>query len=133
MERSANLFRSMNEQLHILSVSRGSWDDYYRINIGAFDSKEIADKAGKEFIELRAKAIADMEDKCPIEKSVHLKIEEDYDIELLDSLDEKTMSEYHKWNYMFMRLKEINNEYRIEPLYINTMDLSKVFGEEFPK
>lgn len=123
----------MSEQLHILSVSRGSWDDYYRINIGAFDSKEKADKAGKEFLELREKAIADMESKCPIDKSVHLKIEEDYDIELLESLDEKTTGEYHKWLYMLTRVKEINNEYRIEPLYINTMDLSEVFDRELPK
>jgi hypothetical protein len=123
----------MNEELHILSVSRGSWDDYYRINIGIFDSKEKADKAGKEFLELREKAIADMEAKCPIDKSVHLKIEEDYDIELLESLDEKTTGEYHKWLYMFTRLKEINNEYRIEPLYINTMDLSEVFDGELAK
>jgi len=123
----------MSEQLHILSVSRGSWDDYYRINIGIFDSKEIADKAGKEFLALRDKAIEDMKAKCPIDKSIHLKIEEDYDIELLDSLDEKTMSEYNRWSYMFTRLKEINNEYRIEPLWVNTMDLSEVFGEEFPE
>jgi hypothetical protein len=123
----------MSEQLHILSVSRGSWDDFYRINIGVFDSKEKADKAGKEFLELRAQAISDMEAKCPIEKSVHLKIEEDYDIELLDSLDEKTMSEYHLWNYRFTRLKEINNEYRIESQYVNTMDLSEVFDQEIPE
>jgi hypothetical protein len=130
MERSANLFRGMSEKLYILSVSRGSWDDYHRINIGAFDSKEKADKAGKEFLELRAKAIADMEDKCPIEKSVHLKIEEDYDSELLDSMDVETINTYYRWKCHVSGLAEINNEYRVEPLYVNTMDLSVVFGGE---
>jgi hypothetical protein len=120
----------MSEKLYILSVSRGSWDDYHRINIGAFDSKEKADKAGKEFLDLRDKAIADMEDKCPIEKSVHSKIEEEYDSELLDSMDVKTINTYYRWKYHISGLTQINNEYRVEPLYINTMDLSAVFNNE---
>ena len=119
----------MSEQLHILSVSRGSWDDYHRINIGVFDSKEKADKAGEEFILIRNKAIKDMNDKCPVKKSIHLKIEEDYDSELLDSMDVETVNMYYKWKYNVLRLTEINNEYRVESLSINTVNVSAVFGE----
>ena len=119
----------MSEQLHILSVSRGSWDDYHRINIGVFDSKEKADKAGEEFILIRNKAIEDMNDKCPVKKSIHLKIEEDYDSELLDSMDVETVNMYYKWKYNVLRLTEINNEYRVESLSINTVNVSAVFEE----
>lgn len=119
----------MSEQLHILSVSRGSWDDYHRINIGVFDSKEKADKAGEEFILIRNKAIKDMNDKCPVKKSIHLKIEEDYDSELLDSMDVETVNMYYKWKYNVLRLTEINNEYRVESLSINTVNVSAVFEE----
>lgn len=120
----------MSEQLHILSVSRGSWDEYHRINVAVFDSKEKAEKAGEQFLEARKKSIEDMEAKCPVEKSIYMKIEDECDIELLGSLGEKTISDYYSWNYSFSRLKDINNEYRIEPLYINTMDLSQFFDDE---
>jgi len=118
----------MSELMHILSVSRGSWDDYYRINIGVFDDESKAKKAGEEFLKIRKNLIEKLESECPIDLSVHVKIDEDYDIELLDSLDETTVSKYHDWSYNLSMAKDINNEYRIEPVWVNTMDISEVLG-----
>lgn len=120
----------MAEPLYVLSVSSGSWDDFYRLNVGVFESKEKAEEAGKQFLQIREKLISEMQARCPIEFSSHLKIKEDFDFEIMESLDQNTLSEYHLWHYKFNRLNEVNEEYRIEPLYINTMDLSEVFPKD---
>jgi hypothetical protein len=113
--------------MYILSVSRGSWDDYYRINIGVFDDESKAKKAGEGFLEVRKNLIEKLESECPIDLSVHTKINEDYDIELLDYLDETMVSKYHEWSYKLTMAKNINDEYRVEPMRVNAMDTYQVF------
>jgi hypothetical protein len=118
----------MSEKMYILSVSGGSWDNYYHINLGVFDDENKANKAGDEFLEIRKNLIENLESGCPVDLSLHKKIYDDFDTELLDSLDETTVSKYYEWSYKLSRAKDINNEYRVEPVWLNTINISDIIG-----
>ena len=131
MERSINISRSTMTKLHILSVSRGSWDDYHRINIGVFDSEEKANEVGDRFLS-RVKELGElMDSECPIEESMRVRYEEECDFDLFESLPEEDQGAYHEWRYKKNMITEINNEYKVEPYILNESDFSE-FTEIFP-
>lgn len=120
------------ELVHILSVSRGAWDDYMRINIGVFDTKEAAEEAGNQFLQMRENLINKVKDECPVdwanlEKLIEGGLDID-DYEKLESMSEEDREKFYHWDYKRTMVSYINKEYFIEPQYLNTMDLSPILN-----
>ena len=131
MERSANIFGSVMEKLYILSFSKGSWDDYHRINIGVFDSEEKANEIGEEFLDKLEELRKSIDSECPLEESIRVRYEEECDYDLFESLPQEDQDAYHSWWYKKHLLVEINNEYKVEPYTLNQPDFSE-FTEIYP-
>lgn len=122
----------MSEQIHILSVSKGSWDDYYRVNIGVFDTKEAAEEAAKQFLQIREDLINKIKEECPVswvnlEKILVEGLDFD-DYENLKSMSEEDQEKFYHWDYKRTMVSDINKEYFIESQYLNTMDLSQILN-----
>jgi len=119
----------MTENIYILSISKGSWDDYYRVNIGAFTEESKAEEAGALFLDKIKKAKEEVKNECPVDKASRLRIEEEYDIEFMESLPDDLQMKYHEWHYKSSTISSFNDEYRIEPLKINEinfLDISEI-------
>ena len=112
------------EKLYILSVSRGSWDDYHRINIGVFDSEEKANEVGNNFLAKVNDLKETIDSECPIDEDMRIKYEEECDFEAFKNLSVEEQDAYHLWWHKKHMISEINNEYNVEPYTLNQPDMS---------
>ena len=119
------------ETLYILSVSRGSWDDYHRINIGVFDSEQKANEVGDKFL-ARVNDLRDSVDsECPLDEDMRIRYEEECDFEAFENLSVEEQDAYHLWWHKKHTITDINMEYKVEPYTLNQPDFSE-FTEIFP-
>ena len=112
--------------MYVLSFSRGSWDDYHRINIGVFESKEKADEFGDKFLAKVKEIKETIDSECPIDEITRIKYEEECDFEVFEALSVEEKDSYHLWWYKKHQITEINMEYRVDEF-----DLNKANTEDF--
>jgi hypothetical protein len=114
------------EKMYVLSFSRGSWDDYHRINIGVFESKEKADAVGDKFLARVKELNETIETECPIDEITRIKYEEECDFEVFEALSVEEQDSYHLWWHKKHQITEINMEYQVDEF-----DLNKANMEDF--
>jgi hypothetical protein len=131
MERGTKIFEGKMTKVYILSGSYGSWDDYYRTNLGIFDSEEAANKAGKAFLKERKARLEKINSECPIDPEIAKRYEEEYDFELLESLSPEDQNLYHDWWFNKNKLKEINDNFSVDELELNKFDIDSILEENF--
>lgn len=112
--------------MYVLSFSRGSWDDYHRINIGVFESKEKADQFGDKFLAKVKEIKETIDSECPIDEITRMKYEEECDFEVFEALSVEEKDSYHLWWHKKHQITEINIEYKVEEF-----DLNKANTEDF--
>lgn len=113
------------EKMHVLSFSRGSWDYYYRINIGVFDSKEKANEVGDKFLDKVRELKEVIESECPLDEVTRMKYEEECDFDAFEALSVEEQDAYHLWWHKRNQITEINMEYKVESYNLNEANMSE--------
>ena len=109
--------------MYVLSFSKGSWDDYRRINIGVFESKEKADQFGDKFLAKVKEIKETIDSECPIDEITRMKYEEECDFEALKDLSMEEQDSYHLWWHNKNEIVEINMEYDVEEFDLNKANM----------
>lgn len=112
-------------KLYILTGSKGTWDDYIRVNIGVYDSEELAKEAGERFLEKRKSMLDAVRKNCPITPEQLKIVEETFET---DNLTESEASQYYSWLDFKYALEEINNEYFVETLELNVDSFHEIMN-----
>jgi hypothetical protein len=113
------------EKMHVLSFSRGSWDDYHRINIGVFDSKEKANEVGDKFLAKVKELKEVIEAECPLDEMTRIKYEEECDFDAFEALSVEEQDAYHLWWHKRHQITEINMEYNVESYDLNEANMTE--------
>ena len=118
----------MSEKLHILSFSRGSWDDYHRINVGVFSDVEKAKEVGDKFLAKVEELRNSIDSECPLSTEERNRYEDECDFDFFEGLPPETQNKYHDWWYTKSMIYEINKEYRIDEFELDKPNLSDFDG-----
>ncbi len=114
----------MIDQLHVLSFSRGSWDDYRWIKVGVFSSEENAKAVADKFLAKVKELKETVDSECPMSAEDRNRYEENCDFDFFESLPVEQQDEYHLWEYRKNEIMDINDEYQIVKFDLDKHDLS---------
>lgn len=105
-----------------LTTSSGSYDDFYRIEIGIYKSPELAEIAKKEFID-KVNKIKEL-NPCPFNEEII------YDIENYINDNTEMQDQYNSWRYGKMYdIFNLNMDVNIQTIKLNETDLNFLNNE----
>jgi ribosome assembly protein YihI (activator of Der GTPase) len=110
-------------KIYLLNTSKGCWDDYVRIPIGIYSTKELAESTWIEYKDKINLIIEEHNKKIPIPKEEYERLFNQ--IEQLTEEQERLINEYDNWFYSDSpEALKINKDCWIDEMELDRTDFS---------